>query len=52
MLARHQYLIEPTAAVTVAAALSGRVKIEAGPAVVLVCGRNVSYDTVRKVLCA
>lgn len=52
MLARHQYLIEPTAAVTVAAALSGRLKVETGPAVVLVCGRNVSYDTVRKVVCA
>jgi threonine dehydratase len=51
MLARHQYLIEPTAAVTVAAALSGRLRLPRGPAVVLVCGRNVGYDTVREVLC-
>lgn len=50
MVAQHQYLIEPTAAVTLAACLRGRVgKIE-GPTVVLVCGRNVSLRTAKDCL--
>ena len=49
MASEHQYWVEPTSAVTVAACLSGRVKLT-GPAVVLVCGRNVSVDTMRNVL--
>jgi threonine dehydratase len=50
MVRHHQYLIEPTAAVTIAACLSGRVR--AGePVVVVVSGRNVSVETVQKVLC-
>jgi len=45
MVAQHQYLVEPTAAVTLAACLRGRVgKLEA-PTVVVVCGRNVSLKT-------
>ena len=49
MASEHQYWIEPTAAVTIAACVSGRVKLT-GPAVVLVCGRNVSVDTIRNIL--
>lgn len=52
MVEHHQYLIEPTAAVTIAACLSGKVGKISTPAAVLVCGRNVSSETVRKILCA
>ena len=45
MVAQHQYLVEPTAAVTLAACLRGRIGKLAGPTVVLVCGRNVSLKT-------
>ena len=48
MLANHQYLIEPTAAVVIAACLSGRVKVDR-PVVVVVSGRNVSAGTVGKI---
>lgn len=51
MMAKHQYLIEPTAAVTVAACLSGRIGRLDGPAAVVISGRNVSFETVKKVLC-
>ena len=51
MVAHHQYLIEPTAAVTIAACISGKIRC-AGPAVVVISGRNVSAETVKKVLCA
>ncbi len=50
MLAHHQYLIEPTAAVTLAACISGRIKIDE-PAVVVISGRNVSAETVQRILC-
>ena len=49
MLDRHQYLVEPSAAVTVAACLSGEVKAE-GPAVVVLSGRNVSMATLQRIL--
>ncbi len=45
MVAQHQYLIEPTAAVTLAACLRGKVGKLTGPAVVVVSGRNVSLKT-------
>jgi threonine dehydratase len=51
MVAHHQYLIEPTAAVTVAACISGKIHLDR-PAVVVISGRNVSADTVKKILCA
>jgi threonine dehydratase len=51
MLANHQYLIEPTAAVTVAACLTGKVGTLTEPAVVVISGRNVSADGVKKILC-
>lgn len=50
MVAQHQYLIEPTAAVTVAACLSGKVRVR-GAAVVVISGRNVSAGTVERILC-
>ena len=52
MVAQHQYLIEPTAAVTIAACLSGRVGKLGEPTVVIVSGRNVSAEGARKILCA
>ncbi len=48
LAAEHQYWVEPTAAVTVAACLSGKVQLTA-PTLILICGRNVSVDTMRKV---
>jgi threonine dehydratase len=50
MLAHHQYLIEPTAAVTIAACISGKIKISES-AVVVISGRNVSAETVKRILC-
>ncbi len=50
MMAHHQYLIEPTAAVTIAACISGKVGKLKEPAVVVVSGRNVSIETVKKIL--
>jgi len=51
MLANHQYLIEPTAAVTVAACLTGKIGQLHDPAVVVISGRNVSAETVKRILC-
>ena len=48
-LDRHQYLVEPSAAVMVAACLSGKVQA-AGPAVVVLSGRNVSMGTVKRIM--
>lgn len=50
MLDRHQYLIEPSAAVTVAACRTGALPPLEGPVVVVLSGRNVSLETVRQVL--
>jgi threonine dehydratase len=52
MIEEHQYLIEPTAAAVLAACLSGRIAPLAAPAVVVISGRNVSSETVRKILCS
>jgi threonine dehydratase len=49
ILDHHQYLVEPSAAVTVAACLSGQVRL-AAPAVVVLSGRNVSLETVKRIL--
>jgi len=51
MLANHQYLIEPTAAVAVAACLNGRIGRSDEPAVVVISGRNVSVESMKKILC-
>jgi threonine dehydratase len=50
MVREHQYLIEPTAAVTVAALLSGRFPPLPGAAVVMVCGRNVDSRVAAQLL--
>jgi threonine dehydratase len=51
MVEEHQYLIEPTAAATLAACLAGKIAPLTAPAVVVISGRNVSSATVRKILC-
>ncbi len=52
MVEHHQYLIEPTAAVTLAACLSGKIgELDGRPTAVVISGRNVSSSTVRKILC-
>jgi threonine dehydratase len=50
MLASHQYLIEPSAAVTAAACLTGKAGAFGAPVVVVLSGRNVSIETVRRIL--
>ena len=50
MLAEHQYLIEPSAAVTVAACLTGKAGKPSSPAVAVISGRNVAVDTLRRIL--
>lgn len=52
MLDEHQYLIEPTAAATVAACLNNKVGALSGPAVVVISGRNVAGSTIRKIVCS
>jgi len=51
MLAHHQYLIEPTAAVVIAACLAGKVGKLERPATVIITGRNVSLGTIHRILC-
>jgi threonine dehydratase len=50
MLEEHQLLIEPSAAVTVAALLTGRARALDGPAVAVITGRNVGLPTIRRIL--
>lgn len=52
MLDRHQILIEPSAAAAVAAIVTGKAGPFSGPAVVVVTGRNVAYETLRKIVLA
>ena len=52
MLDAHQYLIEPSSAVTVAAILTGKAGPIASPAVAVISGRNVALPTVRRILAA
>lgn len=51
ILNKHQYLVEPSAAVTIAACLSGKIGRLGAPAVVVLSGRNVSSATLKKILC-
>jgi threonine dehydratase len=51
MLQHHQYLIEPTAAVPIAACLTGKIEKLTEPAVVVISGRNVSAESVKRILC-
>jgi threonine dehydratase len=50
VLERHQYLVEPSAAVTVAAILTGRAGRLSSPAVAVLSGRNVALGTLRRIL--
>jgi len=50
MMVHHQYLIEPSSAVTIAACLSGTLPISDEPVVVVITGRNMSLNTLRTVL--
>jgi threonine dehydratase len=50
MLERHQYLIEPSAAVTVAAILTGKAGRLTSPTALVLSGRNVALPTIRKIL--
>lgn len=50
MFEQHQYLIEPSAAVTIAACLGGKMPNVHGPAVVVLSGRNVSLEVLRRIL--
>lgn len=49
-LEHHQYLIEPSGAVALASCLFGHVKPK-GPVVIILTGRNVSYSTIRQLVC-
>jgi len=50
LLAEHQYLVEPSAAVTVAAFLARKAGRLESPAVLVLSGRNVGIETLRKIL--
>jgi len=50
MLDHHQYVVEPSAAVVVAACLSGKAGRFDRPVVVVLSGRNVARDTLRRIL--
>jgi len=50
VLDEHQYLVEPSAAVTVAAIRTGKAGALKGPAVAILSGRNVSVETLRRIL--
>ncbi|HSS01079.1 MAG TPA: pyridoxal-phosphate dependent enzyme [Kofleriaceae bacterium] len=50
MLERHQTLIEPSSAVTVAAILTGKVGRLEAPAAAVITGRNVALPTIRRIL--
>ena len=49
-LDRHQYLVEPSGAATVAACIFGRVPKLQGPAVVVLSGRNVGLAAVNRIM--
>lgn len=50
MIEKHQYLIEPSAAVTIAACVAEKIGAVTSPAVVVISGRNVGIDIVRRIL--
>ncbi|MCZ6792756.1 MAG: pyridoxal-phosphate dependent enzyme [Planctomycetota bacterium] len=50
LLDHHRYLVEPSAAVTVAACLSGKIANLAGPVAVILSGRNIDVGTARRAL--
>ncbi len=52
MMAHHQYLIEPTSAVAIAACLTGKIGKLTAPAIVVISGRNVGINAVKTILCS
>ncbi|HEY0482293.1 MAG TPA: pyridoxal-phosphate dependent enzyme [Kofleriaceae bacterium] len=52
MLEHHQYLIEPSSAVTVAAILTGKAGRLTSATVAVISGRNVALPTLRRILAA
>jgi threonine dehydratase len=50
MLEHHQYLIEPSSAVVIAACLSKKIKKVHFPTVIVLSGRNVSFSTIQSIL--
>ncbi len=50
LLAEHQTLVEPSGAVTVAAALAGELPELRGPVVFVLSGRNVGWQTLRGIV--
>ena len=50
MLSQHQYLIEPASTVPIAACLKGDLPPLSGPTVLILTGRNVSLETIKKML--
>jgi threonine dehydratase len=50
LLDRHQILVEPSGAAAVSALLTGKSGRLGGPAAVVVTGRNVSYETIRRIV--
>lgn len=50
MLAHHQYLIEPSAGVTVAALLAKKTGPITGQTVIVLSGRNVAFKTLKSIL--
>lgn len=49
LLKHHQYLIEPSAAVALASILYGHTQPK-GPTVIILTGRNVSYNTIQELI--
>ncbi|MGN6670406.1 MAG: threonine ammonia-lyase [Candidatus Nucleicultricaceae bacterium] len=49
-LHHHQYLIEPTSAVTLACALHDKLGALASPTVIILSGRNVGYTTIQSLI--
>lgn len=52
LLEHHQYLIEPTAAVTVACCLFKKVSNLKGKTVLVLSGRNVALETIKNLVCS
>lgn len=50
MLQQHQMLVEPSSAVVIAAALFKKLPKLTGPTVFVISGRNVSYQTIKKIV--
>ena len=52
LLKNHQYLIEPSSAVAIASCLSHKIHNLSGPTVVILSGRNISFQTLQRLIAA